>query len=168
MRRLARSLVATAVAASAPAVLPAQAPAAPGGVARFTGEWVLDTARSTRGPGMLGLTMHVRAEQGKLVVRRVAETPAGPVDVTFTYATDGSPSVNRTQQGGADIVVTTTTKDEAPALTLDSQIQTPAQTVRQVDRWTLAPGGGELAVARAMSVGNEQASMTFVFRRKAS
>jgi hypothetical protein len=37
-----------------------------------------------------------------------------------------------------------------------------------VDRWTLAPGGGELAVARAMSVGDEQASMTFVFRRKAS
>jgi hypothetical protein len=54
MRRLARSLVATAVAASAPAVLPAQAPAAPGGVARFTGEWVLDTARSTAGPACSG------------------------------------------------------------------------------------------------------------------
>jgi hypothetical protein len=138
------------------------------GPARLVGEWVLDTARSTKGPGMPpSLTLHVRQSGPSLVVRRMAETPAGPMDVTFTYALDGSPSVNRTQQGGAEIVVTSTVKQEGGVLTLDSQIQTPEQAVHQVDRFTVAPDGGELTVARALSVGEQAMQMTFVFRRRA-
>jgi hypothetical protein len=181
MRRSSRPLALAALAAAAavtlparparaqPAAQPAAPSTAPDGTARLVGEWVLDTARSTRGPAMPArLTMHVRREGGALVVRRVAATPAGPpLDVTFTYALDGSPSVNRTNQGGAELVVTTTAARAGAALTLDSQIQTPTQVVHQVDQLTVAPDGSELTVARTMIAGERQMNLTFVFRKKA-
>jgi hypothetical protein len=157
--------------AAAPRVSPAQTRPATGvaaqEVGRFAGQWVLDTARSSKGPGVPpGLTMHVRSEGAKLLVRRVAETPAGPMDVSLTYATDGSPSVNRFQQAGAEIQATSIVAWDGPTLTLDTQIQTPAEAVQQKDRWTVSPDGRELTVARTLSVGGQELAMTLVLRRQ--
>jgi hypothetical protein len=149
----------------------AQAAPAAGAAARsadrFAGQWVLDTARSTKGPGVPpALTLHVRLDGPRLVVRRVAETPAGPVDVSLTYATDGSASVNRFQQGGAELQATTTTGWDGATLTFDTQIQTPAQPVQQKDRWTVSPDGRDLTVARALSAGGQEFTMTLVLRKQ--
>jgi hypothetical protein len=134
---------------------------------RLVGEWVLDTTRTTRGPGAPAqLRMHVRRDGGGLVVRRVAETPAGTMAVTFAYALDGAPSVNRTRQGGVDIVITTRVRGNGAVLTLDSAIQAPGETIQQVDAWTIAPAGQELSIARTIRVGEQQGALAMVFRRQ--
>jgi hypothetical protein len=167
LARLAAALLATLLLAVAPHRATAQAGASTGDAGRFVGQWVLDTARSTKGPAVPpALTMHVRADGAALVVRRVAETPAGPSDVSFTYATDGSASVNRFTQGGAELQATTTTAWDGPTLAFDTRIQTPAEQVQQKDRWTLSPDGRELTVARMLAVGGQELVMTLVLRRQ--
>jgi hypothetical protein len=173
VRAAAPAAVLLTLALAAPVAAPraARAQAAPTPKAqsadRFAGRWVLDTARSTRGPGVPpALTMHVRLDGPKLVVRRVAETPAGPLDVSLTYATDGTASVNRFQQGGAELQATTTTGWDGATLTFDTQIQTPAQPVQQKDRWTVSPDGRDLTVERALSAGGQELTMTLVLRKQ--
>lgn len=112
------------------------------------------------------LIMTVRHEDPRLVVERVATTPAGPVSASFTYATDGVATTNRFKQGADEAEATSTVHWVGSALEFATTIRLREQAVGQKDRWSLSDDRTRLTIARVLTVGGQEVPMTLVLTRR--
>ena len=156
-------LAISALTLGAPRLASAQADGHPD----LTGTWVMDTARTSRSDvSATSLTYIVTRTPTMISMTRNIVAPQGIASGTMNYTLDGKPTPNHISQGNQEIDASSTMAWAADTLVLSNDITVGERSVKQTDRWVLAPGGKELTISRRIDMGGEVREIRYVMNRK--
>lgn len=150
------AVVAAAVAAPS-AVRAQQAP-------NLSGTWALDAGQSDFGmmPAPEKQTMVITHAEPKLTVATTTTTPRGERSQTLSYTTDGAESKNASPMGEQVNVL----KWDGAVLTNTFKRQMQGAEINVVERWTLAPDGKVLTIARTIQAPMGEMAQRAVFTKQ--
>jgi len=131
----------------------------------FTGDWKLNTSKSTFGdvPGPDSMTIKVAHAEPKLDTVSKQSGQMGEIEMKGSYTTDGKECLNHM---GGDNEIKTTLKWDGDDLVGDSKGSFDGNEFTAKDRWTLSDGGKTMTVTRHISAGGADFDMKFVFEKQ--
>ncbi|HZF68775.1 MAG TPA: hypothetical protein VEZ47_12100 [Gemmatirosa sp.] len=157
-----RALHACTVAVAAITLVAAPAAARAQQAPNLSGTWELDVAQSDFGmmPGPTKATLVVEHKEPALKVVSTQVTPRGERTATSSYTTDGKESKNTGAMGNE---VVSTLRWDGAVLTNASKTQMQGTEVGIAERWTVAPDGKTLTIARTLQAPMGEMQMKVVY-----
>lgn len=148
-----------------PAKAAARATSAPRVRPDLSGTWVLDTARSELGefPGQPDARIDRIQQRGAVMLQTIVMERGGKRDTTtYRYVTDSSRVVNRLDHREIESRVWW----EGAVLRLESSMRMLVFDLWTKERWSVAPDGRTLTVARRVKYPMMEGDQTLVFSRR--
>lgn len=127
----------------------------------FSGEWVLDLAKSVVPPSLQQAEMTVQHQDPTLAVTDRQRHDTGGTVGTYHYTIDGVAST--ATQGGT--TYETTGRWEGPVLVIRQKI-TGKMNSEPVERWSLSADGNVLTIERSRNDTKGTATRTFVYLKQ--
>jgi hypothetical protein len=130
----------------------------------FSGKWKMDVAKSDFGPmpAPESQTSVIDHKDPKLkVTATVKGGPQGDRTSESNYTTDGKEVTNK--QG--EVEIKTVGSWDGKNLVLKSKLEFQGTPVEITETWTLAEGGKQMTIARALKTGMGDFSQTSVFTK---
>jgi hypothetical protein len=118
----------------------------------FTGDWKLNTSKSTFGdfPGPDSMTIKVTHAEPKLTTATKQSSQMGDFEMKSTYTTDGKECTNEGFQGAP---MKSVVKWEGDTLVLETKGQFGDSDFTMTQKWTLSDDGKTLTVAQHIASG---------------
>jgi len=130
----------------------------------FSGEWKLNTTKSTFGqmPGPSSMTSKIVHEDPKLKNTVKQSREQGEFETEANYTTDGKECTN--QMFGTDMK--STVKWEGDTLRIESKTKFGDTDVTVQDKWSLAEDGKTLTIVRSFKSNMGAGEQTLVFEKQ--
>ncbi|UCF38884.1 MAG: hypothetical protein JSU96_08620 [Acidobacteriota bacterium] len=130
----------------------------------FSGEWVLNVAKSDFGPlpGPTLMTQQIEHKEPALKVRFHSEGMQGSMDGEVAYTTDGAECKNQI----GDVDITSTLTWEGVSLKVKSVLDIQGMSIDAEDTWTLSEDGQTITVDRFMSSSMGDAEQTLIMEKQ--
>jgi hypothetical protein len=134
----------------------------------FAGRWVLDIARSEHGlvtPSAMQLTIEQSGDTIRAATHSISAT--GESKTVSVYDLSGRPTRNTVNQGGGEVVLTTTTAWNGSALVVKTAGESQGQNLTQNTVRTLADDGKMLESAITIDVAGRHVVTHLVLAKSA-
>jgi len=132
----------------------------------FTGEWKLNTSKSTFGdvPGPDSMTIKVKHAEPNLSTESKQSGQMGEIEMKANYTTDGKECTNDGIMGGPPMK--STVKWDGDTLGIETKGQIMDNDFTLTQKWTLAEDGKTLKVAQHFSSSMGEFDQTLVFEKQ--
>ena len=131
----------------------------------FTGDWKLNTSKSTFGdvPGPDSMTIKVTHAEPKLDTVSKQSGQMGEIEMKGSYTTDGKECTNEGFQGSP---IKSTVKWDGDKLAIASKGQFGDMDFTMTQKWTLSDDGKTLTVAQHIAMQMGEFDQTLVFEKQ--
>lgn len=131
----------------------------------FTGDWKLNTTKSTFGdiPAPDSMTYKITHDDPKMVTAQKQSGQMGEIELHSTCTTDGKECTN---EGFGGAPWKTVAKWDGDALTVETKGQFGDQDFTTKQKWTLSEDGKTLTIAQTFSMSMGEFSQTLVFEKQ--
>jgi len=131
----------------------------------FTGDWKLNTSKSTFGdfPGPDSMTIKIAHAEPKLSTVSKQSGQMGEFEMKSDYTTDGKECTNK---GFQDAPIKSTVKWDGDTLAIDSKGQFGDADFTMTQKWTLSDDGKTLTVAQHIASAMGELDQKLIFEKQ--